>query len=303
MSLTTLDLYRSSVTDLSPLKGMPLTSLDVAFSQVPDLSPLAGMPLTSLCLQYCAQVRDLAPLEGLKLKRLFIYGTGVTDLTPLQGMPLEEIRLTPENITRGLDVLQNMKSLKTIGISGLPGQFWPAAKFWEIERKRRLPALLRGEVKLTDNKERLIFARLAHDDKKYAFATRLWAEALASDPKLGDDRRSLHRYHAARAAVLAVAGQGKGEPQPNDAARAKLRGQALRWLEAEVSAWAKLLASGPPQARPTIVQTLSRWHKDSALAGIRDRALASLPAEEQRAFTRLWADVAALLKASQEKPN
>jgi hypothetical protein len=44
-------------------------------------------------------------------------------------MPLEEIRLTPKNITKGVDILRDMKSLKTIGISA--NQIWPAAKFWE----------------------------------------------------------------------------------------------------------------------------------------------------------------------------
>jgi hypothetical protein len=40
-----------------------------------------------------------------------------------------------------------------------------------------------------------------------------------------------------------------------------------------------------------------RW-----LAGIRDKAaLVKLPAEEQKAFTRLWADVAALLKKAEGK--
>jgi len=55
--------------------------------------------------------------------------TGITDLTPLQGMPLEEIRLTPKNITRGLDTLRAMKSLNIIGIDWK--QAWPAAEFWE----------------------------------------------------------------------------------------------------------------------------------------------------------------------------
>ena len=35
-------------------------------------------------------------------------------------MPLEDIRLTPKNITRGLDILRDMKSLKTIGIDCEP---------------------------------------------------------------------------------------------------------------------------------------------------------------------------------------
>ena len=44
-------------------------------------------------------------------------------------MPLEDIHLTPKNITRGLDILRDMKSLKTIGIAWK--QAWRAAEFWE----------------------------------------------------------------------------------------------------------------------------------------------------------------------------
>lgn len=44
-------------------------------------------------------------------------------------MLLEEIRLTPQNITQGLDILREMKSLKTIGVDGATA--WPPAEFWE----------------------------------------------------------------------------------------------------------------------------------------------------------------------------
>jgi hypothetical protein len=71
----------------------------------------------------------LAHLKGMSLTVLWIYNTGITDLTFLQGMPLEDIRLTPKHITRGLDILRDMKSLKTIGIGY--NRAWPAAEFWE----------------------------------------------------------------------------------------------------------------------------------------------------------------------------
>jgi len=300
MRLTSLNLDNTQVSDLNPLQGMPLTKLELWNCKVQDLNPLKGMRLTHLELRGCSQVRDLTPLTGMPLKYLAIYGAGVTDLRPLQGMPLEFVLLTPENITEGLDTLRNMKSLKTIGTSY--DQHGPAAEFWETQRKKRFPALLRGDDKPADNAERLSFARIAYDQKKFAFATRLWAEALASDPKLGDDRQIQPRYNAARAAALAAASQGKDEPPLDDAAKAKLRRQALDWLRAELTVWTKQLASAPPQARPAIVQTLSHWQKDPDLAGIRvAAALAKLPAEEQKAFTQLWADVAALLKKAKEK--
>jgi hypothetical protein len=162
--------------------------------------------------------------------------------------------------------------------------------------KERVPALLQGKDETGINAERLAVARIASCGKHFAVATRLWARALESDPTLGDDRQAQHRYNAARAAALAAAGQSQGEP-PDDAARARLRGQALDWLTAEVKVWGNLAASGPPQDRPLIAQALSHWQQDSDLAGIRDAAaLAKLPSAEQKAFAQLWADVAALLK-------
>src|SRR5262249_23260112 len=124
------------------------------------------------------------------------------------------------------------------------------------------------------------------------------------DAKLGDDRQKQYRYHSACSAALAAAGQGQGEPPLDDAAKAKLRGQALGWLKADLAAWSNLLTSGPPQARPTLVKALSHWQKPPDRAGLRDReAMANLSAQEQKAFAQLWADVAALLKKAAEHPK
>jgi serine/threonine protein kinase/Leucine-rich repeat (LRR) protein len=155
MPLTALSVCGTSVSDLSPLKGMKLTFLHCGGSSVADLSPLSAMPLTNLnCagtkvsdeslnqMNKChdlrllvlseTQVSDLglAHLKDHKnLRRLMLQGTRVSDLSPLADMPLEEIRLTPKNLTkRGLEILRNMKALKTIGTDW--NQAWPAAEFW-----------------------------------------------------------------------------------------------------------------------------------------------------------------------------
>jgi hypothetical protein len=73
----------------------------------------------------------LAHFKGNPLRMLSIEDTDITDLKLLQGMALEDIRLTPKNIIRGLDILRNMKSLKTIGISWESDKAWPAAEFWQ----------------------------------------------------------------------------------------------------------------------------------------------------------------------------
>jgi tetratricopeptide (TPR) repeat protein len=185
-----------------------------------------------------------------------------------------------------------------------PSGQWLAQAEHELALSRRLPAVLRGGEKPKDNAERLAFARIASAQKQFAAAARLFAEALESDPKLGDDRRTGCRYDAACAASLAAAGLGKDEPPLDDAAKAKLRRQALDWLTAELAVWAKVLESGPPEARPLIAQALGLWRQNTDLAGIRDTAaLTDLPEEEQKAFTRLWADVAALLKQAEAKPK
>ncbi|QDU23598.1 protein kinase domain-containing protein [Urbifossiella limnaea] len=130
MKLKHLDIRNTAVTDLSPLKGMPLQRLDMGGTKTSDLTPLKGMPLKTLKI-YRTQIQDLTPLQGMPLKSLSMYESSVTDLSPLKGMQLEDIRLTPKNITQGLDILRDMKSLKTIGIHYFPEKIWPAAEFWE----------------------------------------------------------------------------------------------------------------------------------------------------------------------------
>jgi hypothetical protein len=85
--------------------------------------------LTHLRLDH-TQVGDagLTYLKGMRLRALWLENTGITNLTPVKGMPLEEIHLTPKSITKGMDILRAMKSLKAIGIGE---QSWPAAEFWE----------------------------------------------------------------------------------------------------------------------------------------------------------------------------
>jgi hypothetical protein len=132
MPLTSLGLFDcDGVSDLEPLRGMKLDSLILErCDQVSDLSPLAGVPLTSLSIADCYQVRDVAPLNGMSLKSFRCFNTGVTDLTPLRGMPLEYCSLpNPHDISQGLEILRDMKGLRTIGAIRY-GQEWSAAEFW-----------------------------------------------------------------------------------------------------------------------------------------------------------------------------
>jgi tetratricopeptide (TPR) repeat protein len=84
--------------------------------------------------------------------------------------------------------------------------------------------------------------------------------------------------------------------------KARLRNQALDWLGAELAQRTKQLESGQPAERTAAQEALRHWQKDSALAGLRDAAaLTKLPPEERTAWTKLWADVAALVKKAGEE--
>jgi hypothetical protein len=86
--------------------------------------------------------------------------------------------------------------------------------------------------------------------------------------------------------------------------RAKLRGQALNWLRAELAAWSKHLASDPSQARLAINPNLRHWKTDPDLAGVRESAaLAALPQSERDAWRSLWAEVDRLLKGVGRTPR
>jgi WD40 repeat protein/serine/threonine protein kinase len=173
---------------------------------------------------------------------------------------------------------------------------WDATRGFERDTTPRALRFIERKVASGSarGEDRLAFATIAYDQRRFALATRLWAEALASDPKLFDDRQMPHRYNAACAAVLAAAGQGQNDPPLDDAARAKLRHQALDWLKAELTAWTSFLEQGSPHTQLNRVRKPSDWKHDGNLASIRDGAArAKLPADEQEAFTELWADVEA----------
>jgi serine/threonine-protein kinase len=165
-----------------------------------------------------------------------------------------------------------------------------------VELDRNLPAILNGKVKPTDVAETIGFAQVCYEKKLHGASARFWTEAFQAQPKLADDMKLQHRYNAACAAALAGSGQGKDDPPLDGATKARWRKQAHDWLKADLAAWSKILASGPPRARQLIAQTLQHWKADTDLAGIRDQAaLAKLPAAEQNASRALWSEVDALL--------
>jgi serine/threonine protein kinase/Flp pilus assembly protein TadD len=156
----------------------------------------------------------------------------------------------------------------------------------------KLSRVLQGPAQPADAAEMLALAKLCQDYKKhYAAATRLYAEAFAAEPKLADDLSTVHRYNAACAAALAGCGQGEDAAPLDDAARARLRRQALDWLLADLAARRQLLAKEPAKSRAAVQQTLRHWQQDTDFAGVRGDALAKLSEAERPAWRQLWEDV------------
>jgi tetratricopeptide (TPR) repeat protein len=188
-----------------------------------------------------------------------------------------------------------------------PGWRYPSAG-WVREAERlaaleaKLSAFLKGEFKPKDTAERLGLVGVCQAKNLPAAAVRLSADAFAADPKLADDLQASHRYNAACSAALAAAGRGADAGKLDDKERTRLRKQALDWLRADLALRTRQLESGPPSNRAEAQQALQHWQQDGDLASLRDKdALAKLPAEERAAFTKLWADVAVLLKKAAEK--
>ena len=143
-----------------------------------------------------------------------------------------------------------------------------------------------------DMDERIALIQRAYDTRRYAAATKLLSDALEADPKLADNRGLQHRYNAACYATLAGSGTGIDDPSPDEAARARLREQALGWLKAELTVWSKLAKSGNAREKPFVELTLTHWKQDPDLVGVRDTAqLARLPEAERKEWRLLWADV------------
>jgi tetratricopeptide (TPR) repeat protein len=157
-----------------------------------------------------------------------------------------------------------------------------------VALESRLPAVLRGDDRPADAAERSEFARVCLTLKRHAAVARFRLEAFVDDPKLADDLGSGRRYSAACHAALAGCGVGKDDPPPDEAARAKLRRQALDWLRADLDAHRRR----PKGDRDAVRKTLAHWKVDADLAGVRDpEGLAKLPGEERAAWRAFWEEV------------
>jgi tetratricopeptide (TPR) repeat protein len=183
-------------------------------------------------------------------------------------------------------------------------QFQTCGRLLALDEK--LPAFIKDDTQPADNRERLLLADLCQRyRKRHAAAVRFFTDAFAAEPKLADDLNQQHRYNAACSAALAAAGMGEDAGRLPDRVILTLRRQALRWLRADLAAYAKLAERDDPNLKQAVRQRLTHWLKDADLASVRDKdALNTLPDHERQEWGKLWEEVAALLKkADGKKPD
>jgi hypothetical protein len=130
------------------------------------------------------------------------------------------------------------------------------------------------------------------------------AAAFAANPELPDEPKPQRRYNAARQAALSAAGQSEDSGKLDRGERTRLRQQPLGWLRDDLILRAKQSEGGQPADRAAVQRARRYGQQDPDRAGLCDKELlAKLPLDEQEAFARLWADVAAALKKAEGKPN
>jgi serine/threonine-protein kinase len=232
--------------------------------------------------------------EAIRLKPDFAKAHGALGLALLRQGLFAEARAATR---RALDLLPANAPLRKVVVP----QLQQCERLLALDHL--LPLVLRGQADPVNASVRVELALLCLQHKQVpGAAVRFFTEAFAEQPRLADDLQAQHRYNAACAAALAGTGKGQDDSPSDDAAKARLRRQARDWLGADLAAYAKLLDGNNPQVRGAVEQRLQHWQKDADLAGLRDKdAVAKLPAEEQEACQKLWAEVEALLQKAREK--
>jgi serine/threonine protein kinase/Tfp pilus assembly protein PilF len=177
-----------------------------------------------------------------------------------------------------------------------PSAGWVRTAEQFLALKDRLPKMLQGEAQPAGATEQRALARWCQLHRRlYATATRHYAQAFAARPALADELDSQDRYSAAWAAARAGCGQGEDAGRLDAKGRAGLRAQALAWLRAELTRYARWLDREPARGRALVPQRLEAWLHETELACVRGDALTLLPETEQQAWRQFWADVAKTL--------
>jgi serine/threonine-protein kinase len=167
----------------------------------------------------------------------------------------------------------------------------------EVERVviPNLEALLSGQEAPRDQDERLAVAAVCQTTGRWLRAAALYAEAIDAEPDEASRPESERRYMAACCAVRAACGVDPSSAALSAEERGRLRGQARRWLRADLQSLSEGCAAGT-RARHFAAGVLARWQADPDLASVRDKdSMASIPEGERDEWRALWSEVEEIL--------
>ena len=161
---------------------------------------------------------------------------------------------------------------------------------------RRFPAIRAGTDQTKDDAERLELAYLCGEAGWSAFASGLFAQAIAADQNIPEGRPSEPRRSGVMAAAMAGLGRSRDQPEIDAAEKTRLRAQALTWLRAELTVFTPAIKQGGRSIeRQNALHALRGWLNAHELAGFREPNLRNLPTDEQAPWRTLWSDIQALL--------
>jgi hypothetical protein len=96
------------IVDLSPLRDLPITSLTIWSSGVSDLSPIAGKPIQLFNANSCFALTDLSPLRGAPFQSyLGLEHSGVRDLTPIRDSPVGMLAYNADRLESNWEIIRN----------------------------------------------------------------------------------------------------------------------------------------------------------------------------------------------------
>jgi len=146
-----------------------------------------------------------------------------------------------------------------------------------------VPAFLEGKYQPRDNDERLALVGVCQFTDRSVALARLYADAFSADPSLAETLLG-HRYVAARVAARAGCGHGADAAGLGAPQRAQWRGQAIHWLQQDLTWWSQTLEDGDARLKAEVPQRLKQWQSDPSLADVRGQdGLARLPGAEASA--------------------
>ena len=181
-------------------------------------------------------------------------------------------------------------------LSGLAGRSFLPSGSWRLSHK--LPKVFHGASRGH------VYPSICHELHLYALATELWTIVFDVERRWWSVTQRGISTSPPVPRRKPVAEMARISLYPTRPRRAKLRGQALTWFRAEVSATAKAADRGTPEANKSLLGTVQGWQETPDFAGVRDtKALAKLPESERRSWLALWADVEVLEKRLRSGPS